>query len=106
MKLATLRTAGVRVRFQCARACTMSGRLTLGPVAARRFGLGDAGRSVTIGRATKRLAAAGDGTLRLKLTARAKRALRNRARATISVSTTLTAGGDKLPGKHPVSVRR
>ena len=46
MKLLTLRTKGVRVRFACERACTISGRLSLGPVSARRFGLGGAaGRS-------------------------------------------------------------
>ena len=106
MKLATLRTSGVRVRFECARACTIRGRLTLGPVAARRFGLGRTGRSVTIGTGTKRLTKAGGGTLTLKLTSRAKRALRNRPRATISVITELTAGSVKLPRRHAVSVRR
>ncbi len=45
-------------------------------------------------------------TLTLKLTKRAKAALRNRARATISVVTTLKAGSVTLPGKAPVSVRR
>ena len=55
MTLFTLRTKGVRVRFECARACTIRGRLSLGPVSARRFGLGGRGRSVTIGSATKRL---------------------------------------------------
>ena len=106
MKLTTLRTSGVRVRFECARACTIRGRLTLGPAAARRFGLGRTGRSVTIGSATRRLTRAGRATLTLKLTARAKRALRNRPRVTISVITSLTAGGTKLPGRHAVSVRR
>jgi hypothetical protein len=94
------------VRFECAGACTMRGRLTLGPTAARRFGLGRTGRSVTIGTATKRLTQAGTATLTLKLSARAKRALRNRRRVTISVSTDLTAGSVKLPGRQAVSVRR
>ena len=106
MKLLTLRTKGVRVRFACERACTISGRLSLGPVSARRFGLGGRGRSVTIGRGTQRLLEPGAGTLTLKLTARAKRALRNRQRVTLSVITDLRAGSVRLPGKHPVSVRR
>ena len=106
MRLATLRTSGVRVRFECERACTIRGRLTLGPVAARRFGLGRTGRSVTIATSTKRLTQAGRGTLTLKLTSRAKRALRNRPRVTISVITQLTAGSVRLPGKQTVSVRR
>ncbi len=106
MKLATLRVTGVRVRFQCVRACTISSRLTLGPVAARRFGLGNGRTSVTIGRGTARLTRSGSATLTLKLTKRAKLALRNRERATISVITTLKAGSTALPGKAPVSVRR
>ena len=106
MKLATLRVSGVRVRLQCERACTIRGRMTLGPTSARRFGLGNGRASVTIGSATKRLTKAGSGTLTIKLTKRAKRALRNRERVTMSVHTTLTAGSTTLPRRSPVSVRR
>ena len=94
------------MRFECERACTIRGRLSLGPASARRFGLGRAGRSVTIASGTRRLLKAGRGTLTLKLSARAKRALRNRPRATISVITELRAGSARLPTKHTVSVRR
>lgn len=106
MKLATLRTAGLRVRVRCERACTIRGRLSLGPVSARRFGLSRGRASITIGSAARRLAEPGSAILTVKLTKRTKRALRNRARVTITVHTTLTAGGVKLPGRHAVSVRR
>jgi hypothetical protein len=106
MKLVTLRTTGVRVRYSCERACTIRGRLSLGPVSARRFGLSRRSASVTIGSATSRLLQAGTGRLTVKLTARAKAALRNRDRITMSVITNLTVGGVTTPGKHPVSVRR
>jgi len=106
MKLITLRTKGVRVRYQCVRACSISGRLSLGPVSARRFGLSRGSASVTIASATGRLLQSGSGTLTLKLTPRAKLALRNRDRITMSVITTLRAGTATLPGKNPVSVRR
>jgi trypsin len=106
MKLATLRVSGVRVRLQCERACRIRGRLTLGPVSARRFGLGNGRASITIGSATRRLAKAGSGTLTIKLTRRARLALRNRSRATLAVVTTLTAGRVTLPGRNAVSVRR
>jgi hypothetical protein len=106
MKLVTLRTQGVRVRYQCERACSIRGRLSLGPVSARRFGLSRRSVSVTIGSGTGRLLRSGTGTLTMKLTKRAKLALRNRDRVTLSVITTLTAGSETLPGKHPVSVRR
>jgi hypothetical protein len=44
---------------------------------------------VTIGRATSRLGSAGSGTLTVGLTKRAKRALRNRSRASIRLSVEL-----------------
>jgi secreted trypsin-like serine protease len=106
MKLVTLRTRGVRARFECERACTIRGRVTLGPVSARRFGLGGGSRSVTIASGTRRLLRTGSATLTLRLTTRAKRALRNRERATISVITELRAGSVRLPGRDRVSVRR
>jgi len=106
MKLVTLRTKGVRVRYGCERACTIRGRLSLGPVSARRFGLSRRNASVTIGSGTARLSRSGTGTVTLKLTARAKRALRNRSRITLSVISNLTVGNVTMPGKHPVSVRR
>jgi len=106
MKLVTLRTKGLRVRYQCESACTIRGRLRVGPVSARRFGLSRRSTSVTIGSAAARLLQSGEGRLTLKLTKRAKLALRNRERVTISVVTNLTAGSVTVPGKHPVTVRR
>jgi hypothetical protein len=44
---------------------------------------------VTIGRGTSTLASAGSGTLTVSLTKRAKRALRNRSRASIRLSVEL-----------------
>jgi trypsin len=89
VKLSTLRSKSLRVRFRCERACTISGRLTLSARDAKRFGLGSGRAAVTIGRGSSRLAAAGSGTLTVGLTKRAKRALRNRSRASIRLSVEL-----------------
>jgi trypsin len=89
VNLSTLRGKSLRVRFHCERACTISGRLTLGARDARRAGLGSGRSSVTIGRGSSRLAAAGSGTLTVGLTKRAKRALRHRSRASIRLSVEL-----------------
>jgi hypothetical protein len=89
VNLSTLRGKSLRVRFHCERACTISGRLTLGARDARRAGLGSGRSSVTIGRGSSRLAAAGSGTLTVGLTKRAKRALRHRSRASIHLSVEL-----------------
>jgi hypothetical protein len=89
VKLSSLRGKSLRVRFRCERACTITGRLTLSARDARRAGLGSGRAAVTIGHGSSRLAAAGSGTLSVSLTPRAKRALRNRSRATIRLSVEL-----------------
>jgi hypothetical protein len=89
VNLSTLRGKSLRVRFHCERACTISGRLTLSARDARRARLGSGRSAVTIGRGTSRLASAGSGTLTVGLTKRAKRALRNRSRASIRLSVEL-----------------
>jgi secreted trypsin-like serine protease len=89
VKLSTLRSKSLRVRFRCERACTVAGRLTLSARDAKRFGLGSGRAAVTIGRGSSRLASAGSGTLTVGLTKRAKRALRNRSRVSIRLSVTL-----------------
>jgi secreted trypsin-like serine protease len=89
VKLSTLRGKSLRVRFRCERACRISGRLTLSARDAKRVGLGSGRRAVTIGRGTSRLASAGSGTLTVGLTKRARRALRNRSRASIRLSVEL-----------------
>jgi hypothetical protein len=92
VKLQTLRGKSLRVRFDCVRACTISGRLRLDGAMARRFGLGRGHGAVTIGRGSSSLAAAGSRTLVVSLTARAKRALRKRGRAAVDLTTDLRSG--------------
>jgi hypothetical protein len=89
VKLSTLLSKNLRVRFRCERACTISGRLTLSARDAKRFGLGSGRAAVTIGSGSSRLASAGSGTLTVGLTKRAKRSLRNRSRVSIRLSVKL-----------------
>lgn len=107
VKLQTLRGKSLRVRFDCVRACTISGRLTLDGATARRFGLGGSGSgAVTIGRGSSSLTAAGSRMLTVGLTARAKRALRNRSRATVRLRTELSSGASHLADTRRISVSR
>ena len=77
----------------------MTWELRLTAREARRVGLGS--RAVVVGRATSRLRAAGDGTVAIKLTPRAARALR-RAR---QVTFTLRARGG-VTATRTIKVRR
>jgi secreted trypsin-like serine protease len=106
LKLSSLRGKSLRVRFQCVRACTISGRLTLDARSARRFGLGNGRSAVTIGRGHSSLAGAGTRRLTVTLTTKAKRALRNRSRLTLRLQTDLRSGTERLTSTQKIAVSR
>jgi hypothetical protein len=106
VKLSTLRGKSLRVRFECERACTISGRLTLDTRSARRFGLGNGRKAVTIGRGSSSLAEAGSRMLTVTLTAKAKRALRNRSRVTPRLRTDLRSGSERLASTQKIAASR
>ncbi len=104
--LRTLRSRGLRARLSCSRACSVSASLNIGPRTARRLRLGDGRRSVTIGRARRRLTSAGRRTLTIVLTRRARRALGRRHRTTAQLTTLVTARGARIRRTQRVTVRR
>jgi hypothetical protein len=104
VRLATLRgTTSLRVAFQCRRACDLTGGLTLTAATAKRYGL----RSRRIGSASSSLATAGNRTMTLRLTGRARRALRSAARFTATLATTLSGdGGATVQDTKKIAVSR
>jgi hypothetical protein len=106
IKLVTLRASGIRVRYRCLRACSISGKVKLGPALARRFHLGAGKTSVTMATGKARRSSKGSAVLTMHLSSRAKRALRKASRLTLSVQTTLVAGGATSRAAHAVAVRR
>jgi hypothetical protein len=104
LKLRTLRGTSLRVRFHCERACQITGRMTLDGATARRFGLK---RGATIGSASASRASGGSSTLTVRLTSRAKRALRNRGRFTVRLATELRGDGAiPVRGTRTIAVNR
>jgi hypothetical protein len=106
VKLRTLRGTSLRVRFRCEGACTIAGRLTLDAATARRFDLRTGSARVTIGRGSESLASAGTGTMTVRLTAHAKRALRNRKGTTVRLATELRSGAARLESTRKIAVSR
>jgi hypothetical protein len=106
VKLGTLRGKSLRVRFRCERACTISGRLTLSAADARRVGLGSGRAAVKVGRGSSSLRSAGTGTLAIGLTTRAKRALRNRSRVAVRLTTELRSGTQRLASTQRITASR
>jgi trypsin len=104
LKLRTLRGTSLRVRFRCERACQISGRMTLDAATARRFGLRT---GETIGRGSGSRTSGGRSTMTVRLTSRAKRALRNRGRFSVRLATHLRGDGAiSVRGTKRITVSR
>ena len=82
---------GVRATVSCPAACRFTVVLRLAKAQARRRGLGR--KTVTIGSAAGRLAAAGAKTVRVTLTRKAKRKLRSAKSVPVKVKVTITGAG-------------
>ena len=106
IRLATLRSNGVRTRVRCSGLCAITARLTLNGRTARRFGLTRGSAAVTIGRATARLDAAGARIVRVRLSARARRALRRLRSATIVLRADVLTGAVRARETRNIAVRR
>jgi secreted trypsin-like serine protease len=104
IRLAALRgSRSLRVTFTCRLACKISGRLTITASNAKRYRLPV--RTIASGNAS--LAAAGNGVMTVRITGRAKRALRRARSFTATLATTLS-GNDAatVQGTKKVTVRR
>lgn len=84
-------TSGVSYSARCSRACTLVGRLYLGARAARSARLGS--RRVAVATGRLRLGGAGSGRLTVRMTVKAKRALRNRRPVSLTLVTSAVATG-------------
>jgi hypothetical protein len=104
VKLATLRSAqSLRVTFSCRLACAAKGRLTLSAKDAKRYGLS----ARTIGSASRSLTKAGSGVLTVRLTTRAKQALRRARNLTATLRITLVGdGAASVVDTKKIAVRR
>jgi len=88
----------------CVSACEVRARMTASPRASRNLGLG---RGPTdLGKGIKRLARAGTAKAAVKLTKRARAALRREDSARATLRVTVTAGAEKLSLSRTVSLRR
>jgi hypothetical protein len=102
VRMVALLKVGLALRGTCSEACKVTADLMLDRRVARRLGLATAAAQVRIGRATKRLAAAGATTMRLRPSAKARRRV---ARASIS-SVTVRAWATDSAGNRSSTVRR
>lgn len=93
-----------RALAACAAACRVSAKLAVSRRTARALGLGR--RSVRIGSGATRKRGAGTATVALKLTKRARAALRRRDSVGVTLTVTLTQGSTRLTLKRSVTLRR
>lgn len=87
LRLATVRGQGLRAPVLCSGPCSLNGSVKVSADTARRIGLkkGAGSGRVTIASGSRRLGAAGSATVRLKLTTRAKSALRSARRVPVTL---------------------
>ena len=88
----------------CASACRIDARLTASPRAARNLGLGR--RSTVLGKGSQRLPGEGTATATVRLTKRARAALRRKKGANVSLRLTVSEGGRTLSLTRTISLRR
>jgi hypothetical protein len=88
----------------CASACEVSARVTVSPRAARNLGLGRG--STALGSGTRKLGAAGTGTVGVRFSRRARSALRSRDTATATLRVSVTEGAETLAMSRTISLRR
>ena len=96
-KIAAVRSKGVLVRFTIPRSAILRAELRVSAVTARRLGVPQ-----VIGRAQRSVVKAGSPTLRVRLTARAARALATRR----SVAVTLTTSATGATGRRAIATTR
>jgi hypothetical protein len=98
------RRVGMRVRTRCSMACRVSHELVVGSRTARRLGIRTPASRV-FGRARGRLTRAGSVTVRIKLTAAAKRRLRRVRHLTVQLRTrALDAAGNARTVRRSVRI--
>jgi subtilisin-like proprotein convertase family protein len=88
----------------CASACRASAKLSVGASTARRLALGR--KAVSLGSAAKRRSSSGTARVALRLSRKARAALRGRAAANATVTVTLAEGRERLTLRRAVSLRR
>lgn len=88
----------------CAAACRVTATLSVGKRTARRLDLGR--RSVTLGSAAKRRGSSGTAKVAVRLSKKARRALRGRRLTKATLKVTLTEGSARLVLSRSVALRR
>jgi subtilisin-like proprotein convertase family protein len=120
-RLADALAGRLTVLAACASACEVSAKLTVSARAARRLGVigGSrssgartaagtrvAARAVSLGSGVKRLASAGIASVRVRLSARARAALRDNRAAKAALRVRVKTGGETLAFTRTISLRR
>ncbi|HEX5898034.1 MAG TPA: hypothetical protein VFY32_01455, partial [Solirubrobacteraceae bacterium] len=101
--LRTLARTGLVVRIGCSKPCRLDARLLLDRVTAGRLRLA---ASATVGRASRRLRAAGTAKLTIRLTRRARARLATVKSAGLTLRITATADGRRRSALRRVSLTR
>jgi hypothetical protein len=103
LSIRSISSKGLAIQVTCPAACTVSGELRVDKKTARRLGLG---RSRVLARGKKKLAAAGDAKVTLKVVSRACRRFKRMRSAKVTLRTTTTVAGKASTATKPLKLKR
>jgi Ca2+-binding RTX toxin-like protein len=103
LSIRSISSKGLAIQITCPAACTVSGELRVDKKTARRLGLG---RSRVLARGTKKLAAAGDAKVTLKVVSKARRRFKRMRSANVTLRTTTTVAGTATTATKSLKLKR
>jgi RTX calcium-binding nonapeptide repeat (4 copies) len=103
LSIRSISSKGLAIQITCPAACTVSGELRVDKKTARRLGLG---RSRMLARGKKKLAAAGDAKVTLKVVSKARKRFKRMRSAKVTLRTTTTVAGKATTATKSLKLKR
>jgi Ca2+-binding RTX toxin-like protein len=103
LSIRSISSKGLAIQITCPAACTVSGELRVNKKTARRLGLG---RSRVLARGRRKLTAAGDAKVTLKVVSKARKRFKRMRSAKVTLRTTTTVAGKATTASKSLKLKR
>jgi Ca2+-binding RTX toxin-like protein len=103
LSIRSISSKGLAIQITCPAACSVSGELRVDKKTARRLGLG---RSRVLARGKKKLNAAGDAKVTLKVVSKARKRFKRMRSAKVTLRTTTTVAGKATAASRSLKLKR
>jgi len=103
LSIRSISSKGLAIQITCPAACTVSGELRVDKKTARRLGLG---RSRVLARGKRKLNAAGDAKVTLKVVSKARKRFKRMRSAKVTLRTTTSVAGKATTASSLLKLKR